>query len=61
VIEQLNDEFHDVVERGRIILRGAFPEEGGDETEPLPRLAFHFNRSSYGRLRQMIDLLNRIA
>ncbi|MGH7857790.1 MAG: LOG family protein, partial [Candidatus Binatia bacterium] len=60
VIERLNEEFADLVLRGQIILRGAFPEERGDEAiDRLPRLAFHFNRVNYGRLRQMIDVLNR--
>jgi len=27
----------------------------------LPRLIFHFNRRNYGRLRQLIDFVNRGA
>ena len=30
------------------------------EVRELPRIAFNFNRSSFGRLRQMIDTLNSL-
>ncbi|MEZ6129967.1 MAG: TIGR00730 family Rossman fold protein [Planctomycetaceae bacterium] len=60
LIEQLNDEFSDIVESGRI--ERATPhrlEEDDDHLKDLPRLAFRFNRRAVGRLRQMVDLLNR--
>lgn len=59
-LRELNDQFHDILASGRIEQRGALPEEQ-DETElaTLHRLAFHFNRRSLGRLRQMIDCINR--
>lgn len=60
VVERLNAQFPDLLANGRITLRGPLPEENGDETDRLPRLVLQFNRVSFGRLRQMIDFLNRI-
>ena len=38
----------------------ALPEEAGDElTAGMKRLRFHFNRRDAGRLRQLVDLINR--
>jgi uncharacterized protein (TIGR00730 family) len=61
LVERLQREFGDVVASGTIRSSGALPEEDEDETSPLPRLVLHFNRTNFGRLRQMIDLLNRSA
>ena len=41
------------------------PEEGGDERADddqvnLSRIAFKLNRKDYGRLRQLIDVLNSV-
>eukprot|EP00913_Durusdinium_trenchii_P028277 g26505.t1 len=58
-VERLNDEFADVVESGRIEKTEVHRLESDDEhLADLPRLAFHFNRKSIGRLRQMIDMIN---
>ena len=39
---------------------GPLPEERDEPLlASLPRLIFHFNRRNYGRLRQLIDCLNR--
>jgi hypothetical protein len=44
---------------GTFTLRGAFPEELDEAAlKDLPRLAFHYNRRSAGRLRQLIDRIN---
>ena len=60
LLEELNTQFADIVSEGRFTANGALPEE---EDEPLlsllPRLVFQFNRFNYGRLRQLIDRLNR--
>ena len=60
LIEQINEEFTDILAVGRFEVTGALREE---HDEPaliaLPRLAFHFNRRNLGRLRQLIDCLNR--
>lgn len=55
----LNQEFHDVLVDGSFSLREAFPEEMDEpELKDLPRLVFHYNRRSAGRLRQLIDRVN---
>ncbi|GIU83465.1 MAG: hypothetical protein KatS3mg008_0240 [Acidimicrobiales bacterium] len=56
----LNEEFRDIVVSGHIERTAATPQEieDGDNTE-LPRLALHFDRRSYARLRAMIDAINR--
>ena len=57
-LAQLQREFDDIlkgpVEQGS----GPLPAEG-DEYPDLPRLVLPFNRTSYGRLRQLIDFVNR--
>lgn len=60
LLEELNDRFRDILLEGRYTLSEALPEER-EETElaALPRLVFHFDRRSYGRLRQLIDCINR--
>jgi hypothetical protein len=45
--------------KGGFEVTGKLPQEDADETAGLPRLVFHFNRVNYGRLRQLIDFLNR--
>jgi uncharacterized protein (TIGR00730 family) len=57
----LNDDFRDLVEKGQIRASQALPEEQEDTVQTtLPRLTFRFNRRDYGRLRQMIDVLNSL-
>jgi uncharacterized protein (TIGR00730 family) len=55
-LESLNKDFKDICVKGTIHETAALPEES-DHRE-LPRIAFHFNRTNFGRLRQMIDTLN---
>ena len=58
-IERLNDEFSDIVEKGRIELVETHRLEADDRhLRHLPRLAFRFSRRNIGRLRQMVDLIN---
>lgn len=57
----LNEAFADIVADGTIRPAKPFPPERADEHDlDLPRLAFRFNRSDYGRLRQLIDTLNAL-
>jgi len=60
LVEDINRHFNDIVVDGKFELRKAFPAER-DEPELIsfPRLAFQFNRRNLGRLRQLIDCLNR--
>jgi len=60
-LEALNEDFGDLVSQGSIRLTPALPEEEEDtEAQGLPRLALAFNRRDYSRLREMIDVLNRL-
>jgi uncharacterized protein (TIGR00730 family) len=58
-VAQINDSFSDLLADGQFVQRAAFKEET-DEAQlvDLPRLAFHFNRRNYGRLRELIDAIN---
>ncbi|MCA8998287.1 MAG: TIGR00730 family Rossman fold protein [Planctomycetaceae bacterium] len=58
-IERLNEEFQDIVVKGKIE-RCEPHEHEADETHlvDLPRLRLHFNRRNFGRLREMIDCIN---
>lgn len=56
----LNSEFADLVVEGRIEQHSG-PLEGETEHPELPRLAWHFVRRSFGRLRQMIDRINEMG
>jgi uncharacterized protein (TIGR00730 family) len=59
LLERLNTEFADIVASGRIERVAAHAIESEDEhLAALPRLAFLFNRRDYGRLRQMVDVIN---
>jgi uncharacterized protein (TIGR00730 family) len=60
LLERIQQEFADVVLAGTFELTVALAAEA-DETRlaDLPRLRFRYNRRSQGRLRQLIDLINR--
>ena len=58
-VTRLNDDFLDIVESGRIEKTVVHRLESDDEhLAALPRLAMQFDRKHFGRLRQMIDLIN---
>ena len=60
LLEQLNTEFSDILQNGVFEIGEALPEEQGEpEIAHLPRLVFRFNRMRFGRLRAMIDVINR--
>jgi uncharacterized protein (TIGR00730 family) len=60
LLEGINREFVDLLTEGTFEQREALPLER-DETEiaDLPRLVFRFNRRNLGRLRTLIDAINR--
>jgi uncharacterized protein (TIGR00730 family) len=60
-IEQLNQDFKDILLEGQIAKSRVLPEEIGDETEGLPRLVFHFNQKSQGRLYELIHTINQLG
>jgi uncharacterized protein (TIGR00730 family) len=58
-IKALNEDFADLVIGEPIHVIPPTPEEIEDEDQlDLARIAFGFNRRDYGRLREMIDVLN---
>jgi uncharacterized protein (TIGR00730 family) len=59
LLEEINKDFRDILSQGEFTLTGPFPEEDEPEIARLPRLAFDFNRRNLGRLRELIDCLNR--
>jgi uncharacterized protein (TIGR00730 family) len=60
LLADINERFRDILVDGNFTLSGPLREE---KDEPaliaLPRLVFQFNRRSLGRLRQLIDAINR--
>ena len=60
LLEEINDRFRDILTEGRFTLGSPLSEER-DESDlvALPRLIFHFDRRSFGRLRQLIDRINQ--
>jgi uncharacterized protein (TIGR00730 family) len=60
LVERLNREFSDILVEGRIEKTAVHRLESDDEhLKGLPRLTMMFNRRNFGRLRQMIDVLNQ--
>ena len=62
-VEAMNEDFADIIVEGGQPFRVIAPteEEVADKDRlELPRLAFSFNRRDYGRLRQLVDVLNRL-
>jgi hypothetical protein len=60
LLGQINERFRDILVEGPITIGEPLPEER-DEPDllELPRLIMRFNRRALGRLRQLIDVLNR--
>ena len=58
-IAAMNEDFADIITGEPIHVIPPTPEEQADTQHlDLPRIAFGFNRKGYGRLRQLIDVLN---
>lgn len=59
-LDQINTRFADILDGGRFTQGGPLPEEKDEpDLDRLARLIFPFNRRALGRLRQLIDCLNR--
>jgi uncharacterized protein (TIGR00730 family) len=57
----LNADFQDILTEGAITASAPLPEEGAEGgLAHLVRLVLNFNRRDIGRLRQLIDALNRL-
>lgn len=60
LLEEINVRFADILSGGSFTQRGPLPEEKDEpDLAHLPRLVFRFNRQALGRLRQLIDCVNR--
>jgi uncharacterized protein (TIGR00730 family) len=60
MLERLREEFRDIVLRGTIEQSAALAAEATDpHLAQLPRLRFHFDRRQLGRLRLLVDAINR--
>ncbi len=61
-LADLNRRFADIVASGVIRTVDPLPpERADDDVVDLPRLAFRFDKTHYGRLRQLIDAVNQIV
>lgn len=61
-LTELNGQFSDIIESGAIERISATDAEVRDGDYPgLDRIAFHFNRHGYARLRVLINTLNNVA
>lgn len=62
IMEQVNQEFADILASGKIEKIMATPAEvaTGDNID-LPRVRLHFDRRRFGRLRLLVDRLNQAA
>jgi uncharacterized protein (TIGR00730 family) len=58
MLARLNRDFSDILSKGEIVALEP-PGDDGDEAPHLPRVLLWFNRAHFGRLRQMIDVLNQ--
>lgn len=59
-LQCLNDDYQDILTRGKIERTAPLPEELRQEGHILPRLALYFNQKNFGRLYQMIRFLNSL-
>ena len=60
-LHAMSDTFSDILADGAIERIEPFPAEvNDDDALDKERIALHFDRASYGRLRQLIDVLNQL-
>lgn len=60
LLKRMDSEFADILSGGGFEVTQALPAEANDShVKDLPRMVFKFDRRSHGRLRQLIDLVNR--
>lgn len=60
-VEQLNENFSNILVKGRIQKSKALPQELPDETADLPRLVFYFNQRDFGRLYQLLATISKMG
>jgi uncharacterized protein (TIGR00730 family) len=60
LLDEINREFSDILVEGEFTVSGPLPDEMDEpDLADLKRIVMRFNRRSLGRLRQLIDALNR--
>jgi uncharacterized protein (TIGR00730 family) len=60
LLAEIDGRFRDILTEGRFTLGAPLDEEREEsDLAAMPRLIFRFNRRDYGRLRQLIDCINR--
>jgi uncharacterized protein (TIGR00730 family) len=60
LLDAINENFRELLSSGQFVQQAALPLEHDDvELLTKPRLVFHFNRRAFGRLRLLIDVINR--
>ena len=57
----MNEEYNDILVKGKIEKSSALPPEIQDPTATLPRLILYCNRRNSGRLYQMINQINKFG
>jgi uncharacterized protein (TIGR00730 family) len=60
-VDLLNLTFNDILEKGRIEKSQALSQEVNVELADLPRLVMYFNQKDFGRLYQMIRMINQLG
>ena len=59
-LEKIQTEYADILVDGKFVQCAALPEESGEpDLAEMPRLTFHFNRRALGKLRALINEINR--
>lgn len=59
-LRYLNNNFSDILKNGKFVRSGPLKEEANQpDIKNLPRIVFPFNRVNNGRLRQIINFLNK--
>jgi hypothetical protein len=60
LLERIRKEYADILDGGTFVQTGALAEEASDpHLAALPRLRFRFDRRNLGRLRMLIDSINK--
>jgi len=59
-VEDLNQQFSDILIKGKIEKSNALPQEAQDMSIGKARLVMHFNQRDLGRLYQLIAVLNQL-
>jgi uncharacterized protein (TIGR00730 family) len=60
-VERLNENFSDILVKGRIEQSSPLPQEAQDASVGVSRLVMHFNQRDLGRLYQLIAEVNRLG